>query len=141
MRFPAVALASIEVLLLASACSNDPCAAPERCVYATLLLTVHDAAGNPLPAATVSQNGVPLGTEFTASTCAASYCTHAVLPAAGPVTVSLQGYQDAVVDYVPAPGACGAPMRLGVDVTLRPTTDATPTEILGFRLLGSGCGP
>lgn len=135
-----LAAAAALALLAASACS-DPCATPERCAYATLLITVHDAGGNDLPAATVTQNGVPLATDFTASTCAGNGCTHAVSPAAGPVTVSLQGYQDAVIDYVPAPGACGAPMRQGVDVTLRPTSDATPTEILGFRLLGSGCGP
>ena len=131
-----IAAAALQAL---TAC-NDPCGAPERCAYATLLITVHDVAGNALPTAIVTQNGVPLATDFTATTCASNYCTHAVSPAAGPVTISLQGYQDAVIDYVPASGACGAPMRLGVDVTLRPTTDATPPEVLGFRLLGSGCG-
>lgn len=133
-----IAAAALQTL---TACNNDPCGAPERCAYATLLITVHDVAGNALPTATVTQNGVPLATDFTAATCANSYCTHAVSPAAGPVTISLQGYQDAVIDYVPAQGACGAPMRLGVDVTLRPTTDPTPSEVLGFFLHGSGCGP
>lgn len=126
-------------LLAAPAC-NDPCGAPERCAYATLLIFVHSAAtGEPLRDATVSQGGTPLPTDFTSASCGNDLCTIAVSPAAGPVTISVPGYQDTVITFMPRQGTCGAPVRQAVDVGLRPADDPMPPTITGPADRGAGC--
>jgi hypothetical protein len=137
MRVLAAALA-LPALLATPACDN--CGAPERCTFATLLLFVHDAGtGDPLPEAMVTQSGAPIGTDLTFVTCAAGQCTHAVSPGAGQVTISLQGYRDAVIDFVPHHDACGDATRQAVDVGMRPTTDAMSPLLTGPTYGASGC--
>jgi hypothetical protein len=138
---PALALAlTLPALLLASTC-GDPCSTPERCAYPTLYALVYDAVSHEtLPNATLSQNGVQLPIEVTSEACFTAVCSHAASPpAAGPVTVSMPGYQDAVIDFRPEYGTCGAPMRLVYDVALRSTNDAMPAEVAGPVLVGAGC--
>ena len=136
---PALALAlALSALLAAPAC--DTCGPPERCFYPTLLLLVHDAdTGDPLPAATVTQAGVPLE-DLTSFSCASGQCTHAVSPATGPVTVSLPGYQDAFVNFVQRSNTCGAPIRQSADIGMRALSNPSAAPVVtGPRDRGSGC--
>jgi len=119
----------------------DTCGPPERCAYPTLLLLVHDVeTGDPLPDATITQDLKPLSTELTSVSCAAGQCTHGVSPVAGRVMVSLPGYQDAFVDFVPHSNTCGAPIRQFADVGMRALSypDETPV-ITGPADRGAGC--
>lgn len=135
----AVSVLALPVLLTPPAC--DTCGPPERCFYATLLLTVHDTeTGAPLPDATINQNGVPLSTELTSSACANGKCTHAVSPVTAPVIISLPGYQDAALNFVSRSDSCGAPIRQAADVAMRAVSDTSaPPLVTGPDDRGSGC--
>jgi hypothetical protein len=130
-------VATVAATLLASGCNN---CVRERCAYPALILTVHDAFGGDfLPEATVSQQGVPLSTEGS-SYCADGSCTHAVTPpGAGPVTVSLPGYENASVDYIPRHDPCGNFIRQAVDVGMVQSALSLPPEVSPPRDLGAGC--
>ena len=140
MRILAAAvLLALPALLSPPAC--DTCGPPERCFYATLLLTVHDVeTGDPLPDATINQNGVPLATDLTSATCAGGKCTHAVSPVTAPLTISLPGYRDASLNFVSRSDTCGAPIRQAADVAMRALSDpSSPPVVTGPDDRGSGC--
>lgn len=129
----------LSILLTPPAC--DTCGAPERCVYATLLLFVHDVeTGDALPAAMVTQSGSPIGTDLTSVTCAAGQCTHAVSPGTGTVTISLAGYQDAFIDFTQRSDSCGAPTRQFFDIGMRALSEPASTAMVRGPDAGtSGC--
>ena len=136
-----VALAfALTLAFLPTAPACNDCPAGGSCTYATLFLLVHDqAAGDRLPEAIVSQAGSPLSGQLTAVSCADNQCTHAVSPGPGRVTISLDGYQDAVIDYAQPRDACGYAARQFFDVGLRTTTATTPSVVTGPQDRGSGC--
>jgi hypothetical protein len=138
-RLAAVTTLLLPVLLTPPAC--DTCGAPERCLYATLLLFVHDVeTGDPLPDATVTQSGSPIGTDLTSVTCAGGPCTHAVSPGTGTVTISLPGYQDAFINFTARHDSCGAATRQFFDVGMRALSEPTATPVVTGPDAGtSGC--
>ena len=138
MRLFAAATVAALALLTPPAC--DTCGPPLRCTYATLLLLVHDGTtGELLPGATVSQSGSPVGIDLTQVTCAGGQCTHAVSPGTGAVTISLSGYQDAVIDFVERGDSCGSAVRQFADVGLQPDTSSTASVVSALADRGSGC--